>query len=216
MREGYDRAADQVNTSSDVYMFSCPVLGWDVRIVLWAHGPTSAVRTAAFPADEPLDAGATAQAVDVAPTLPRVDAVHSPDSKRCRQTAAVLGREVADDPALRGLDHGSWSGRTLDDVGAADPAGLGAWLTDPDARPHGGESMTDLVARVGNWLDGRTDPPHALLAVADAAVVRAAVVHALGAPAQALWRVDVAPLSATLLVGEPGRWSLRSIRPPGR
>jgi broad specificity phosphatase PhoE len=185
-----------------------------VRVVLMAHAPTVAIRTAAFPGDEPVDDAAAAQAAARAAALPRIDEVRCAPSRRCRRTAEALGHPAAvPDNGLAGCDHGSWTGRTLDDVGASDPAGLGAWLGDPTARPHGGESLAQLVMRVGRWLDGRTDPPHALLAVADAAVVRAAVVHALGAPATAIWRIDVAPLSATLLVGEPGRWSLRSIQP---
>lgn len=44
-----------------------------------------------------------------------------------------------------------------------------------------------------------------------AAVVRAAVVHALGAPAISVFRVDAAPLSLTTLSGAPGRWSLGAL-----
>lgn len=183
-----------------------------MRIVLLAHAATAAVRAAAFPADESLTAAAVTQAADLRGTLPRSDEVRCADSARCRQTAAALQLDAVLDNRLAGLDHGSWAGGSLDDIGAADPAGLGAWLTDPDARPHGGETLSELLARVGSWLDDRTDPPHAVLAVVDAAVARAAVVHALGAPPSALWRVDVAPLAATLLVGEPGRWSLRGLR----
>ena len=47
----------------------------------------------------------------------------------------------------------------------------------------------------------------------DAAVVRAAVVHALGAPPLSVFRIDVAPLSLTTLSGGPGRWNLAAVRP---
>ncbi|MBO0877757.1 MAG: histidine phosphatase family protein, partial [Pseudonocardia sp.] len=88
--------------------------------------------------------------------------------------------------------------------------------TDPSARPHGGESLTGLLDRVGHWLDGRdsTDdrPPGAtLIAIADPTVIRAAVVRALDAPPRSIWRIEIAPLSRTVLSGGPGRWSLRSI-----
>ncbi|MFC7642844.1 hypothetical protein ACFQX6_19370 [Streptosporangium lutulentum] len=39
-------------------------------------------------------------------------------------------------------------------------------------------------------------------------VIRAAVVHALGAPAAAFWRIDVAPLARVALTGRGGRWQL--------
>jgi broad specificity phosphatase PhoE len=48
------------------------------------------------------------------------------------------------------------------------------------------------------------------VAVTHGAVVRAAVLVVLGAPAQGLWRIDVAPLTATVLRGGSGRWTVRS------
>jgi broad specificity phosphatase PhoE len=47
------------------------------------------------------------------------------------------------------------------------------------------------------------------VAVTHAAVVRAAVVVTLGAPPAGFWRIDVAPLTATVLRGGPGRWTVR-------
>ncbi|MBB5156135.1 hypothetical protein [Saccharopolyspora phatthalungensis] len=41
-----------------------------------------------------------------------------------------------------------------------------------------------------------------------ASVIRAAVVHALQAPPAAFWRLDVAPLSHTMMSGNAGRWTL--------
>jgi hypothetical protein len=37
------------------------------------------------------------------------------------------------------------------------------------------------------------------------------VVHALGAPLDALWRIDVAPLARTELHGRDGRWNVRAL-----
>jgi hypothetical protein len=56
-----------------------------------------------------------------------------------------------------------------------------------------------------------------MLAVCGPALVRAAVVAVLGAPAVAFWRIDVAPLTVTDLRGGPHRWTVRatgnSLRP---
>ncbi|NEB85748.1 histidine phosphatase family protein, partial [Streptomyces anulatus] len=107
-------------------------------------------------------------------------------------------------------------GRRLDDVAAAEPARMSAWLGDPSAAPHGGESLRDLVGRIGGWLDslgGPDAPGTAVLAVAEAAVVRAAVVHGLRLPAEAFWRLDVAPLTLTELSGRSGRWNVGLGRP---
>lgn len=184
-----------------------------MKVFLFCHGSTDAVRSARFPRDEPLDALGLAQTGRAALTLPRIDAAETAPCRRSRQTAQALGVAGTEHAALSGCDYGTWTGRTVDDVGTTDAAGLSDWLTDPDFRGHGGESHRDLLARVGRWLDGRTDPPRVVLAVADAAVVRAAVVHALGAPARSIWRIDVPPLSITLLAGQPGQWSLRSLQP---
>jgi len=186
-----------------------------MRVTLFCHGSTAAVRSASFPADEPLDERGVRESAGRVGTLGRHDEVRCSPALRCRQTVDALGVVACPDPLLAGCDHGSWAGRSLDEVGASDPAGLRAWLTDPGFDGHGGESLTDLVGRIGSWLDARPGPAHAVLGVCDAAVVRAAVVHALQATPRSIWRIDVAPLSATLLVGEPGRWSLRALHPPG-
>ena len=183
-----------------------------MRIALLCHASTSAVRTASFPADEPLDRLGRIRAERWAGATGRADDVRCAPSQRCLQTVDALGLVATTDPALTGCDHGTWTGRTLDEVTAGDPGGLTSWLSDPQFRGHGGESLADLIARVGAWLDRRADPPHTVLAVCDAAVIRAAVVHALQAAPTSIWRIDVPPLSTTLLVGEPGRWSLRELR----
>jgi broad specificity phosphatase PhoE len=129
-------------------------------------------------------------------------------SLRCRQTADALGLPHAGvDARLAACDFGSWVGHTLEEVLAAEPAAVGDWLTDPTVAPHGGESLLELQRRVAGWLDGLAH--RSVLAVADSTVIRAAVLHALGADASCGWRLDVAPLSRAELCGGPGRWSLR-------
>ena len=111
--------------------------------------------------------------------------------------------------ALRDLDMGSWRGRTLTEVAADGEAGLGVWMADPEAAPHGGESVAQLCRRADSWLEAL--PPNAgrVLAVVEQAVARAAAVRALDAPLSSFWRVDVPPLSSVQLTGRGGRWNLR-------
>ncbi|CAM5347637.1 Phosphoglycerate mutase OS=Streptomyces antimycoticus OX=68175 GN=SSPO_093260 PE=4 SV=1 [Streptomyces antimycoticus] len=125
-------------------------------------------------------------------------------------------------PELGDLDVGRWRGRSLDEVGQEAPEEVAAWLSDPAAAPHGGESLLELVERIGAWLETHLESPSPgvppapagrLLAVVEPAVVRAALVHALGLPAPAFWRLDVAPLTATELSGRAGRWNLRCGHP---
>lgn len=187
-----------------------------MRVTFLCAAATAATGAAAFPADEPATAAQLARAAELAPDLPRVSEVRRAPGRRCEQTAAALDLHHAPrEPGLAQCDFGAWTGRTLDEVLADDPDAVTAWLSDPEANPHGGETLAALVARIGTWLDGLTTAiptVPGLLAIADHTVVRAALAHALGAGAQTIWRFDVAPLTRAELAGEPGRWSLRSLR----
>lgn len=173
------------------------------RLVLVCHGATSATRRAAFPADEPLERP------DPVGAPPRADVVLCAPLTRCRQTAAALGLDPTPDDGLRDCDYGAWRGRTIDDVTMSDPAAVHAWLTDPAAAPHGGESTQDLLTRVGGWLDALPRDHHRIVAITTPAVIKAAVVHAILATPATFWRVDVPPLSRTELSGRPTSWTLR-------
>ncbi|MFF0085453.1 histidine phosphatase family protein [Streptomyces canus] len=172
-------------------------------------------------ADDPLDGRALCRAEAAAGILPQTGTIFTAPSLRCTGTAEALGWEaVTAQPALRDLDMGSWYGRTLDEIAATDASGLASWLTDPEAAPHGGESVEQICDRVAAWLDALPSDAGRVLAVVEQSVARAAVVHALGAPRQAFWRIDVPPLSTVELSGRTGRWNLRmaelplSPRPP--
>lgn len=175
------------------------------RLTLVSHSSTSATNLAAFGSDEPLDARGARWAADAAGGVARASRVLSSPMLACRQTAEALGLGAPlVDPALADWDLGRWRGRTLDGVAADEPAAVRSWLTDATAAPHGGETLTGLLSRVGGWLDSVPGAGHTV-AVTHAAVVRAVVLAALGAPPAAFWRVDIAPLTVTVLGGGPGR-----------
>jgi broad specificity phosphatase PhoE len=48
----------------------------------------------------------------------------------------------------------------MDEVQAEEPEGIIAWLTDPSAAPHGGESIENLIDRVGLWMDEQCAAKH--------------------------------------------------------
>ncbi|WP_333777753.1 histidine phosphatase family protein [Streptomyces sp. IBSBF 3136] len=136
-------------------------------------------------------------------------------SARCTQAADALGLVTAPEPALCDLDLGSWSGLPLDDVAATDPDGFTAWLTDPDAAPHGGESVRELCRRTADWMnDTAPDTGHTVV-IAEAAVVRAALIRALALPARAFWHLAVPPLSPVSLTRRNGSWDVRLGHLPG-
>ncbi|MFE7001574.1 histidine phosphatase family protein [Streptomyces griseus] len=187
-----------------------------VRVMLISPAMNAALREARFDGDAPLDRSGRERARAAAGAVPGAGPALSGPSERCRETAEALGLAARTEPVLAGWDLGRWSGRRLDAVTAAEPAQLTAWLGDPSAAPHGGESLRDLVGRIGAWLDslgGPGAPDGGCLAVAEAAVVRAAVVHGLRLPSEAFWRLDVAPLTLTELSGRSGRWNAGLGRP---
>ncbi|MEU3353003.1 histidine phosphatase family protein [Streptomyces sp. NPDC037389] len=188
-----------------------------VRALLISPATSAALRAARFDDDCPLDERGLARARAAAGAVPRASRQLTAPSLRCRGTAAALGLSPEPAPALADLAVGRWRGRSLDELAAAEPEAVAAWLADPGAAPHGGESVVALVERVGTWLDGLGGESGEedgsgdgrVLAVAEPAVIRAAVVHALALPSQAFWRLDVRPLTLTALSGRAGRWNLR-------
>jgi broad specificity phosphatase PhoE len=178
------------------------------RLLLVRHAPTAATRAFAFPLDEPLDAPGRTAAAALAAALPSRCEVLSSPALRCLETAAATGREAVRDDALAECDFGGWGGRTLAEVDAS------AWMTDPDAVPHGGESLRAFAARIARWLDEQAARDGAVVAITHAGVVKAAVVHALGAPLSAFWRVDAAPLSVTELHAHDRRWTVTRLNHP--
>lgn len=188
------------------------------------HAPTAATRAAAFPADEPLDERGTAAAATLAdrlpslgsepsgaadaPARPRCGLLCSP-AVRCVQTAAAAGLGAPRvEPLLMECDFGTWAGRAFADVPEDD---AGAWMTDPAAAPHGGEPLRAFAARVAGWLDAQARLDGRAVAITHGGVVKAAVVHALGAPLEAFWRIDVSPLSITELHAHDGRWTVTRV-----
>jgi broad specificity phosphatase PhoE len=121
--------------------------------------------------------------------------------------------DATPEPMLRECDYGRWAGRTLADVQAEEPQAIAEWLQAPDAAPHGGESVQDVLLRVAQWLDTQNGASGLTVVVTHASVIRAAIVHALEAGPRSFWRIDVSPLSVTRLNGDGGRWTLASIGP---
>jgi broad specificity phosphatase PhoE len=176
---------------------------------LICHGTTAATRASAFPLDEPLVDGGAEQAGMLSSTLRRWDRVLTSPALGARQTAGALSLNACVHPALRDCDYGHWRGRKLSDIQAAHPAEVATWLSDPEAAPHGGESLLALMQRVSDWVADRLHDDGHSIAVTHAAVIRAAVIGVLGAPAQSFWRIDVAPMSVVDLRSDKRRWVLR-------
>lgn len=180
------------------------------RLTLICHGATAATRSGAFPADEPLEERALVRAATVKPMIRRADRAWTSPALRARQTAAAFGLDAVAEPALRDVDSGRWSGRRLEEIQAEEPDGVIAWLADPEAAPHGGEALAALLRRAASWLDERAGDSGHGIAVTHASVIRAAILHALEAPASSFRRIDIAPLSLAELSHDGRRWVWRA------
>jgi len=187
------------------------------HVMLVSPALNAALREARFDGDAPLDPAGVRSARKAASAVPAADRYVCAPSERCVGTAEALGLRAVPEGRLRGWDMGRWGGRQLAEVSGSEPGAVSEWLTDPSAAPHGGESLREFCARVGDWLESLTGPADGgdvrVLAVVEPSLVRASIVRALALPVEVFWRLDVAPLTLTGLSGRAGRWNLRCGQP---
>ncbi|MBO7937983.1 MULTISPECIES: histidine phosphatase family protein [Streptomyces] len=183
------------------------------RVTFVAAARSSPLLAERFEDDRPLDQAGWEEVQRAAPELLPLAAAelrYCSPTPRSRATGDALGFAPLVQPALRDCDMGRWRGFTLGEAMAREPESVDAWLADPHATPHGGESLLDFITRVGGWLDTRpVEDGGRIVAVAEPSVIRAALVYALKAPPSSYWNIDVRPLSTTTVTGLRGRWNLR-------
>jgi broad specificity phosphatase PhoE len=164
-----------------------------------------------FGGDDSLDEVGTAKARGFAGRIEHVDHCWASPALRARETAAALGLTAVVDERLRDCNFGRWTGMKLPQVLLREPRKLVSWMRDPSSAPHGGESIQDVLERVAAWIGERGRDRGHTVAITHAAVIRAAIVHAIGAQLPCFWRIDVLPLSQTELRTNGRRWVLRSM-----
>ena len=121
------------------------------------------------------------------------------DLARARASAGLFadrwGIEPKSDPRLREMDFGEWENRTWQELEQHDGARLDAWMRDWVRVPApGGESFTDLMARVRGWLDDRseaTDELDSTVVVAHAGSIRAILCVLLAVPMEEAFGFEV-------------------------
>jgi broad specificity phosphatase PhoE len=185
-----------------------------MRLHLLCSASTASTSAVAFAADEPLDAKGRESLSTLSGRLPSCDIILCSPALCARQTADGLALASSIEPLLRDCDFGRWTGRSLEDVEAAEPAAVADWLRNPRATPHGGESFADVTKRVGGWMDQMLAKAGSVLAITHGIVIRAAIAHTLGAGPEAFRHIDVAPLTRAKLSGGGGRWTLASLISP--
>jgi len=191
------------------------------RVVLWRHGRTAWNAESRFQGttDVALDEVGVAQAERAARDL-AILAPHrivSSDLERARVTAetlaAMVGLEVTTDPDLRETYAGTWQGLTRDEIIAADSDGWHRWIAGDDIRPGGGETRSEVSARVSAAVLRHAEdlPAGGTLVVAShGGAVRACLGRLLGLPVEH-WTVlgGLVNCAWSVLEEQPdGRWRL--------
>ncbi len=175
------------------------------------HGqPQGGSRYRGHGVDDPLSPRGWEQMRTAVGTQCHWDVIVSSPLRRCREFA----REVSErhdlalhiDEDLKEVGFGAWEGKTRVEIQAEDPEGYRAFYRDPiHARPPGAEPLETFLERTRHaWQRLLDHPAPRLLVVAHAGVIRALLTHALEAPPQALYRlqVDNAHLSRIQLHGK--------------
>ncbi|MBF9073066.1 bifunctional RNase H/acid phosphatase [Streptacidiphilus fuscans] len=145
-----------------------------------------------------------------------IEAIVCSPLARCRETAGIvadaLGLDVRVEDGLRETDFGIFEGLTFGEVKERHQAALDGWLASPKVAPPDGESFVAVTRRVSAARDrllaryaGRT-----VLVVSHVSPIKTLVRLALGAPAEALYRMELsaAALSAVQYYAD-GNASLR-------
>jgi broad specificity phosphatase PhoE len=180
------------------------------HLILVCHALTDAQRTGRFPAPE--DGLRNPAGLSKYPGAPA--ACLSAPEWRARHTAERWGLMPEVDPGLRDCRLGEWAGVPLKKVQRDQPGALEAWQADVHIAPPGGESVAELCQRVAAWLEGFARPGR-WIAVTHPMVIRAAMLHVLGAPPMSFYTIDVQPL-AQIRLSHSGRWRLQLTEPyPG-
>ncbi|MFG2623885.1 bifunctional RNase H/acid phosphatase [Streptomyces sp. NPDC048473] len=190
---------------------AAPDLGAPTTFVLLRHGETALTPEKRFSgsggSDPELSATGRHQAERIAQSLVArgtIEEIVSSPLRRCRETAAAvaarLGLEVRIEDGLRETDFGAWEGLTFAEVRERYGPDLDAWLASAKAVPTGGgESFAAVARRVAATRDrltaryaGRT-----VLLVTHVTPIKTLVRLALGAPPEAMFRMELSAASVS-------------------
>ncbi len=200
-------------------------LGTPTTLILVRHGETPHTKQKKFSGlggDDPgLNADGRAQVHATADWLAaladEIDAVVSSPLRRTQETAAIiaetLGKQVEVEDGLAEAAFGTWDGLTFAEVQDNHPDDLDAWLGAVDVAPTGGgESFLEVDQRVRRTRDRliANYPGKTVLAVTHVTPIKVLVKLALEAPLDALFRMELAPASVTVISWYPdGQASMR-------
>jgi probable phosphoglycerate mutase len=191
-----------------------PVAGTPTTVVLVRHGVTKhttekrlsgglASTNPGLSEEGRSEVRATAEWL--APLADQISAVVASPVRRTMESAEilaeVLGHQVEVEPGFAEMEFGIWDGLTIDEVAQEHHADLDAWLGSLDVAPGGGESFRVVEARVLDGLQRLVDahPGQTVVVVSHVTPIKTLVAHALGAPLESVFRMELAPASVTVV-----------------
>ncbi|MGW7411628.1 bifunctional RNase H/acid phosphatase [Streptomyces sp. NPDC054863] len=206
-------ALDEEPTQAEA---AVPAVGWGpaadlgapATFVLLRHGETLLTPEKRFSgsggSDPELSAVGRKQAEAVAASLAArgtIQAIVSSPLTRCRETADAvasrLGLPVQIEEDLRETDFGAWEGLTFAEVRQRYTEDLDAWLASCEVAPPGGESFAAVAVRI-SAVQSRLAEKYAgrtVLVVTHVTPVKTLVQLALGAPPEALFKMELSAAS---------------------
>ncbi|MCW2855005.1 MAG: pspA 3 [Marmoricola sp.] len=158
----------------------------------------------------------------LAPLAESVDALITSPVRRTYESAEILAslldQPVTTEPGIAEMEFGAWDGLSFAQVQERFGDELALWLGAMDYAPPGGESFEDVAARV---IQGRdriiaAHTGHTVVVVSHVTPIKTLVADALGAPLKALYKMELAAASVTVISyfrgGQGGDELLASLR----
>ena len=190
-----------------------------LRLLLVRHGETDLNREHRMQGrtDRPLNDRGRRQLGALAERLrdERIDAAWASDLVRARDSARILaaphGLAVSEDPRLREQDFGDWEGAVwpgLESVAA--PGDVDRFLADADFHPPGGESKSEVLARLDSFFAERfaVAAGETILVVSHGGPVQVLLHAALSIPWSTAKRLYASNGGLTEMLRVDGYWRL--------
>jgi alpha-ribazole phosphatase len=182
------------------------------HVSLWLvrHAPVNGPEGTIWPAEAPARLDDQKSFDSLRAHLPKHARAYASPAGRTIDTAKALQLDPLAMPELAEQDFGAWTGQRHDDLAATGGEAYASFWREPArARPPGGESFADQIARVRVGL-GRIETGPAILVV-HSGTIRAALSIALDIAPEAALRFVIDPLSVTRIDRLRGGWRVVSV-----
>ena len=190
-----------------------PDLGRPTRLLLLRHGvtPLTLEKRFAGVGDPPLTEQGQEQARRAAARLSAderfgpIDVILSSPLRRTLATAEAVakatGLEVHPAPGFRELDFGRFEGLSFAEAHERFPEELAAFLGSTEVPPPGGESLSELAARVTAAADQliADHPRRTVLVVTHVTPIKTLICRGLGAPLASVNRMELGAASLSVV-----------------